>query len=119
MARAGIFVSPARYEPFGLTVLEAALSACALVLSDIPPFRELWEDAAVFVPPDDGAALVAALRELIARPAITFRMAARARRRGLLLSAAKMVQAYLHLYAQMEAGPMGRRPSGEVQPCAS
>ncbi|MFA7431853.1 MAG: glycosyltransferase family 4 protein, partial [Rhodospirillaceae bacterium] len=42
MARAGVFASPARYEPFGLAVLEAALSGCALVLSDIPTFRELW-----------------------------------------------------------------------------
>ncbi len=31
---------PARYEPFGLSVLEAALSGCALVLGDIPSLRE-------------------------------------------------------------------------------
>ena len=36
-------VSPALYEPFGLAVLEAAQAGCALVLSDIPTFRELWE----------------------------------------------------------------------------
>jgi glycogen(starch) synthase len=120
MARAGIFVSPARYEPFGLTVLEAGLSGCALVLSDIPSFRELWEHAAVFVPTDDRAALVAALRALIARPAITFRLAARARRRALALSAAKMVQAYLRLHAAMAAAPLARVASREeVQPCVS
>ncbi|RDI59324.1 glycosyltransferase family 4 protein [Microvirga subterranea] len=48
-----IFVSVARYEPFGLAVLEAAQSGCALILSDIPTFRELWDGAAMFVPPDD------------------------------------------------------------------
>jgi len=32
-ARAAIGVFPARYEPFGLAVLEAALSECALVLA--------------------------------------------------------------------------------------
>ena len=41
----------ARYEPFGLAVLEAAQAGCALVLSDIPTFRELWDGAAMFVPP--------------------------------------------------------------------
>jgi glycosyltransferase involved in cell wall biosynthesis len=47
--RAEIYASPALYEPFGLAVLEAALSGCALVLSDIPTFRELWQGCAVFV----------------------------------------------------------------------
>jgi glycosyltransferase involved in cell wall biosynthesis len=34
-----VFVSLARYEPFGLAVLEAAGAGCALVLSDIESFR--------------------------------------------------------------------------------
>ena len=46
---APIYAHPARYEPFGLSVLEAALSGCALVLGDIPSLRELWSGAAVFV----------------------------------------------------------------------
>lgn len=60
-----IFVSAARYEPFGLSVLEAAQAGCALVLSDIPTFRELWEDAAVFVPPDDDGAIAGAVERLM------------------------------------------------------
>ena len=40
LSRAAIFAHPARYEPFGLTVLEAALSGCALVLGDIESLRE-------------------------------------------------------------------------------
>ncbi len=43
-ARAAIFAHPARYEPFGLSVLEAALSGCALVLGDISSLRELWRE---------------------------------------------------------------------------
>ena len=49
-AAANVFASLAHYEPFGLAVLEAAQAECALVLSDIPTFRELWDGAAVFVP---------------------------------------------------------------------
>ncbi len=49
MARTQVFASTALYEPFGLAVLEAAQAGCALVLSDIPTFRELWDGAALFV----------------------------------------------------------------------
>jgi glycosyltransferase involved in cell wall biosynthesis len=66
--RAAIFVSPALYEPFGLAVLEAAQSGCALVLSDVPTLRELWDGAAVFVCPRDARALHRALATLIADP---------------------------------------------------
>ncbi|MGG5822609.1 glycosyltransferase family 4 protein [Falsiroseomonas sp. HW251] len=61
LARGPIFVSAARYEPFGLAVLEAAQAGCALVLSDIPTFRELWDGAAVFVRPGDAAAFADAI----------------------------------------------------------
>lgn len=65
-ARAGFFVSPARYEPFGLAVLEAASAGCPLILGDIPTFRELWDGAAIFVPPDDAAGLARAMCEMLA-----------------------------------------------------
>ena len=53
LRKARIFVSPSLYEPFGLAVLEAAAAGLPLVLSDIPTFRELWDDAAVFLSPRD------------------------------------------------------------------
>jgi glycosyltransferase involved in cell wall biosynthesis len=68
LTRAPIFASAALYEPFGLGVLEAAQAGCALVLSDIPTFRELWEGAAVFVPADQPEAFAAAFRQLLAEP---------------------------------------------------
>ncbi len=52
LAKRPIFVSAASFEPFGLAVLEAAQAGCALVLADIPTFRELWDGAASFVPLD-------------------------------------------------------------------
>jgi glycosyltransferase involved in cell wall biosynthesis len=64
LAARPIFVSPALYEPFGLAVLEAAQAGCPLVLSDIPSFRELWDDAALFVPSADPDALGRALETL-------------------------------------------------------
>lgn len=64
MGEAAIFALPARYEPFGFSPLEAALAGCALVLGDIPSLREVWGNAAVFVPPDDLDALTRALNWL-------------------------------------------------------
>ena len=49
LAKRPIFVSAASFEPFGLAVLEAAQAGCALVLADIPTFRELWDGVAYFV----------------------------------------------------------------------
>src|SRR5690606_24947080 len=59
--RTTVFVHPAVYEPFGLAPLEAALEGCALVLGDIPSLREVWGDAATFVPPHDAGAIAAAV----------------------------------------------------------
>ncbi len=64
-----VFVSLARYEPFGLAVLEAAASGCALVLSDMPGFRELWDGVAAFVGADDDGAAAQAVRDLLDDPA--------------------------------------------------
>ena len=65
LAARPIYVAPALYEPFGLAVLEAALAGCALVLSDIPTFREVWEDAAIFVPANDEQAIATAVDRLL------------------------------------------------------
>ena len=68
LAARPVFVSAARYEPFGLAVLEAAQAGCALVLSDIPTFRELWGDVATFVAPGDEQGFAVAVEALIADP---------------------------------------------------
>lgn len=68
MARSSIYVLPGRYEPFGLSALEAALARCALVLGDIPSLREVWGDAAIFVDPSDASALSFELTRLMRDP---------------------------------------------------
>ncbi len=83
MARASIFVAPSIYEPFGLAPLEAARAGCALVLSDIPVFREIWDGASLFFAPDDPADLARVANELAADEHACERMAQAARERSL------------------------------------
>ncbi|MGV1872508.1 glycosyltransferase family 4 protein [Agrobacterium rosae] len=64
MRHSSIFVSPSVYEPFGLAALEAARAANAMVLADIPTYRELWHDAALFVDPQKAAAFAFAINRL-------------------------------------------------------
>jgi glycosyltransferase involved in cell wall biosynthesis len=101
MSRASIFCLPARYEPFGLTALEAALSGCAIVLGDIPSLREMWHGAALFVPPDDPAALRRALERLIENDDERADMAHRARTRALEFSPQRMTDGYLNAYREL------------------
>ena len=103
LGRAAIYCLPARYEPFGLSVLEAALSGCTLVLGDIPSLREIWRHRAVFVPPDDPEALEEALSRLIADPDRRASLAAGSRARALQLTSERMVEAYLAAYGEVLA----------------
>lgn len=119
MGRASIYALPARYEPFGLSVLEAAMSGCALVLGNIPTLRELWSDAAVFVPPDDDDALVRAIEGLVAEPERLRALATRARLRAASFGDGTMGRAYVALYADVahwraHAAEGAARPRGPV-----
>jgi glycosyltransferase involved in cell wall biosynthesis len=115
MERASIFVAPAFYEPFGLGVLEAASKGCALVLADIPTFRELWDGAALFVDPRDPKALITVLNTLAANDGFRRCFQDAARRRSSRYSLDAQVAAYEQIYAELagvrvavaEGGPAG------------
>jgi glycogen synthase len=104
-ARASVYVEPARYEPFGLAALEAALSGCALGLGDIPSLREVWGDAAAFVAPDDADGLAHAVNRMLADPAHRRRAAAAAGARAARYTRAAMAGAYLSAYRRFAPGP--------------
>ena len=119
LGRASVYALPARYEPFGLSALEAALAGCALVLGDIPSLREVWADAAVFVPPDDAEALGRALDDLISDEGRRRDMAARARLRARVFNPERMAREYLEVYAELTVEGQGTRGEGRALACAS
>ncbi len=101
MEAAAIFAHPARYEPFGLAPVEAALRGCALVLGDIPSLREVWADAAVFVDPDDDHALERALLALAQDEALRKSCTERAAARAATFTARRMAEETSAVYLQL------------------
>jgi glycogen(starch) synthase len=101
LTRAPVFASSALYEPFGLGVLEAAQAGCALVLSDIPTFRELWDGAALYADPNDAEAFAALFRTLLDQPAEAARMGQEARQRAARYSLDAMTAGVLDLYRHL------------------
>lgn len=116
LSRAAIYALPARYEPFGLSALEAALSGCALVLGDIPSLREVWGECALYVPPHDVDALRTVLNVLAGDPALRSRLAEAARRRALTYTPSRMGNAYYTAYQELLAASLP--PTAEAAPCA-
>jgi glycosyltransferase involved in cell wall biosynthesis len=101
LAARPIFASSALYEPFGLSVLEAAQAGCALVLSDIPTFRELWGGAAMFVDANDPAGFAQAIEQLLASPERRADLAIAARMRALRYTPEAMASRMAQLYADL------------------
>ena len=114
-ACAGIYTLPARYEPSGLTVLEAALSGCALVLGDIESLRENWHEAAIFVNPLDRLALRDVLFRLISNETFRQRLGRAAREHALKFNSDRMAEQYLDAYTDLHA----RRETEVLTACAS
>ena len=111
LARAAVYALPARYEPFGLSALEAALSGCALVLGDVESLREVWGEAACFVPPDDADALSGAIRWLTDSPARRNEMGERARLRAARYAPRRMAEQYLAAYRRLNREANGSPPA--------
>lgn len=101
LASRPIYVSAARFEPFGLAVLEAAQAGCPLVLSDIASFRELWDGAATFVDPDDEDGFAAAVSALLADPQRHDREGRAAAQRALRYTPERVAAEMAALYADV------------------
>jgi glycosyltransferase involved in cell wall biosynthesis len=79
---AAAFVFPSILESFGHPLLEAMLAGAPVIASDIPTFRELAGDAALYFPPLDAKALAACIDAVQADPRAARERVARARERA-------------------------------------
>lgn len=109
MREAAIVVSPSLYEPFGLVALEAARGASALVLADIPTYRELWDEAALFADPRDPEAFAVAIGRLTRDPVLRQTMGEKAQERSLRFTVAAQAEAVDRVYQALLASVPARK----------
>jgi len=101
-AESAIYAATSCYEPFGLAVLEAALSKCALVLNDIPSFHELWDDTALYFRHNDADSLAECIELLDGNSTLRHLYANRAHERALeRYTVEPMLQQYETLYHRL------------------
>jgi len=94
-------VSPSLWEGFGLPLLEAMATTTPLVASDIPVHREVAQDAAVFVPPRDPAALARGIESVWTDATLRTRLEARGLERVREFSWITSAQKTLDLYRRL------------------
>ena len=101
LRQAEVVVHPARWEGFGLALLEAMLCDRPLVASRVSSIPEIVADGetGVLVPPDDVAALAAAVNRLLDNPGQAAMLGlAGARRARTAFSVAQMAERTLAVY---------------------
>jgi len=102
LTRASLLVHPARWEGFGLGVLEAMLAGLPVVASNISSLPELVVEGetGLLVPPDDSRALAGAVALALERPELGAAGRERAQRE---FSVARMTDKTLEVYERVSA----------------
>jgi len=117
LGRSDVYVGASLYEPFGLAPVEAAMAGCALLLSDIPSFRELWGPDALYFRPGDAISLAEALDRLRSDEGLHRDLRLRAGRRARTRFDDRQTAArYVRLYEALAsaARPLGVRGAGRA-----
>lgn len=78
-ARASVFALPSRFEGYGLVFAEALACGLPVIAGAVGPVPALVGNGGLLVPPDDEAALAAALRAITIDTALRARLSAAAR----------------------------------------
>ncbi len=101
LGRAELLVHPARWEGFGLALLEAMLAELPVVASDVSAIPEIVVDRGTgrLVPSDDPGQLAAALDELLSDPQLARSYGEAGRKRALVsFSVARMTACTREVY---------------------
>jgi glycosyltransferase involved in cell wall biosynthesis len=96
--KAQALVLPSLMEGFGLPALEAMANKCLVIVSDIPSFREVCQDAALYFSPHESLDLEKILREVLKKNGKFDTYIQNGLKRVKLFSWKKMAQETLEIY---------------------
>jgi len=101
LAAAEVLVAPNRGgESFGIVVLEGLAAGCAVVASDLPAFRAVAGDGAVYVPVGDAGALSHEIGRLLDDEQARQRLASAGRERAERFGSEAVIEGYLSAYEE-------------------
>jgi glycosyltransferase involved in cell wall biosynthesis len=96
-----IYVLPVKYEPFGLSFLEAASCRCAVIGGDITTLREIWGGSMTFIDPEDPKGLAHSCNELLLNKDQCEDKGEEAFQRSKTYNLINMKEQYLNIYAHV------------------
>jgi glycosyltransferase involved in cell wall biosynthesis len=96
-----IFTCLSVYEGFGLIVAEALACCVPMIVSDIPPFREILQDAGIRIDPYNTDAFASWVEVLLLDTILYQEMKAHLRKRRSLFTIAKMACNTKRIYSQI------------------
>jgi phosphatidylinositol alpha-mannosyltransferase len=101
---ADVFCAPSLSgESFGVVLIEAMAASTAVVASDLPGYSNVARAGrdALLVPPGDADALAAALRRVLADPALAAGLVASGQERAAEFSMTRLAETYVGLYERV------------------
>jgi glycogen synthase len=96
-----IFALPVKYEPFGLSFLEAAHHKCTLIGGDIASLREIWGDAMLYSPTNDPKAFADLCNHVLEHEEVALKMGEKSFITAQKYSLANMTESYVEIYQQL------------------
>lgn len=115
LERTQIYVNPALYEPFGLAVLEAAKTGCALVLSNLETLKEVWQENALYFTPKNETEIVGKLLKLISDTEMRKQYQQKAIKHSKRYCVKTMGKSYVDLYHSLIQKKMaGNRTANQI-----
>jgi glycosyltransferase involved in cell wall biosynthesis len=107
---ASLFVFPSYLETFGHPLLEAMANDLPLVAADIPVFREIAKDAAVYADPHDTSELASAMELVLQSESTAELMIKRGRERLHDFTWQRSANSLLHLFEEVMEGAKAGAP---------